>query len=82
MANDLSYHKVYLCHFFKSKTNITITDYFYKLKVHAARKYLESNECLMEYVSDLYGFSSPSHFTKNFKKEFGLTPAQYSKYYH
>jgi AraC-like DNA-binding protein len=55
-----------------------VMQYFIKLKVLKAIKYLQEGYSVGE-ISDMLGFSIPSYFSVVFKKETGKAPAKYKE---
>ena len=61
----------------KSLTGEAANVFFKTYKLNkAAEMILNSNEKLA-YIAYMTGFSSPSHFSLNFKKRYGLSPSEY-----
>lgn len=79
LSKHVSYSSVYLCRVFKKATGYTLNQYFNKMKINKARQYLSTTNYNLSMISDLVGFSSASHFCKNFKKETGVSPSEYTK---
>lgn len=78
MARCVGFHKAYLCRLFKQATGGTVVDYLNFVRVRKAEMLLRSNRSAIE-ASYLAGFSSPSYFTKVFKKYRLCTPSTYRK---
>ena len=55
---------------------MTVTDYRQSLRLRMALERLRGNEDLTTIALDL-GYSSHSHFTMAFRREYGLTPSAY-----
>lgn len=77
MAAQLSYSPVHLCRFFKEKTGYTISGYLNHYRIERACELLRTNTTSIGRIADLLGFSSPQHFSKNFKMAIGLSPKAY-----
>lgn len=45
---------------------------------HAAKLFAEGNTRINE-IAELVGYTSPLHFTRNFQKQFGMSPTEYLK---
>ncbi|NLO83080.1 MAG: AraC family transcriptional regulator [Clostridiales bacterium] len=80
LADHLTYHPVYICTYFKQKTGMTIRDYFNKMKINQACKYLRTTDKSITEIAYSLNFSSPNHFSRNFYKEKRMSPRDYRKY--
>lgn len=65
---------------FKEETGLTITDYFYRLKIKKAQDMLTSTGKSLLEISTYLGFSSQGYFQNVFKKYTAMTPGEYRKY--
>lgn len=79
LSSRLKYNPIYLCNYFKQKTGVTINRYYNRLKIIKACKYLRTTNKMITEISSLLGFSSPNHFSSNFKKEKKISPREYKK---
>lgn len=83
--NDLCNHvhlsKYYLCHFFKSETNMTINEYIVLQRLSMAKKLLLYTDEPLSNISLNCGFSSFSYFSKIFKEREGVSPTMFRKKY-
>jgi AraC-like DNA-binding protein/mannose-6-phosphate isomerase-like protein (cupin superfamily) len=79
LASELSYSPVYLSRFFKEKTGDTISEYQNRLRISKGCEYLKSTDHKISAIAEMLGFNSSSHFSKNFKKEVGISPREYQK---
>ncbi len=80
---DLS-HRVGLNHNqltegFRQMFGQTPFEYLRILRLEKARKLLTDHTCNVTEAAYEVGFSSPSHFTKNFRRAFGITPKALQK---
>ena len=62
---------------FKKATGETPQLYLQKLRIEAAKRFLESNDMTFNQVTWEVGYSDASSFHKIFKQETGLTPISY-----
>jgi AraC-like DNA-binding protein len=64
-----------LCRLFKAHTGLPVHGYLKRLRLRAAlERVLDSAQDLTSVALDV-GFSSHSHFTESFRREFGCTPS-------
>lgn len=61
---------------FKHETQTTIQKYFLNLKMQTAKELL-SNGAKSSQIAELLAFSSPSNFSRTFKKMVGVSPKHY-----
>jgi len=66
-----------LRHVFKAETKITPTQYLKLLRMREAKKIIEATCFAVKEAMIRVGLSDKSHFERDFKQAFGLTPAQY-----
>lgn len=64
---------------FNSYTGYGVMQYFNKIKIIKAINLLKQGKNITE-TSDMLNFSSPSYFSKAFKKETGMFPSEYKKH--
>ena len=77
LAESLGYTRSYLCSRFKQETGLTLIQYIQQQKILEASRMLEFTDKSIAEISDLFGFSSQSHFQTTFKKFTGMTPLAY-----
>jgi AraC-like DNA-binding protein len=76
-AKQIGTSPSYLSRLFKQCEGITLQQYIMEERVHRARNLLRFSEYSNDEISQYLGFSSQSHFGKNFKRLTGMTPSQY-----
>lgn len=81
IAEELFLSRPYLSRRFKKDTGESITDFILKEKTEEARRLLRYSDKSIIVISDYLGFSSPSHFSRTFKKYSGKTPREYRERY-
>lgn len=66
-----------LRHLFKEAMGMTFDQYRKRLQLETARHLLETEYLTIQQVMDRVGIHCSSHFTRDFKKAYGMNPAQY-----
>jgi AraC family transcriptional regulator len=79
IASAAGVHPVHLARVFKSAHRCTVAEYIRSLRVEAARKLLADGDLPLADIALRTGFADQSHFTKNFKRITGRTPAQFRR---
>jgi AraC family transcriptional regulator len=75
IARAVAVSPFHLCHIFKAETGLSVHTYLSRLRLRAALgELLEGKDELMDLALDL-GYSSQSHFTAAFHREYGLPPS-------
>ncbi|HEY0404887.1 MAG TPA: AraC family transcriptional regulator [Pyrinomonadaceae bacterium] len=67
----------YLCHLFKSETNETPARYLKAVRMRQAKTLLKDSSLSIKEVMNKVGMGDQSHFAKDFKRVYGLTPSQF-----
>ncbi|MDE8037558.1 YSIRK-targeted surface antigen transcriptional regulator [Erysipelothrix rhusiopathiae] len=78
LASYFSVHETTLRRRFKAEINISLSQYIIIKKVEESKILLEQKYSVSD-ISNLLGFYDSSHFSKSFKKHFGITPNKYKK---
>jgi len=66
-----------LHHLFKRETGATPAHYFHLLKLERAREFFDTTTMSVKEVINRVGIKDRSHFDREFKRVYGLTPTQY-----
>jgi Response regulator containing CheY-like receiver domain and AraC-type DNA-binding domain len=77
VAEHVHMSKNYFSEQFKRHTGLNFIDYVIRLRIHYARHLLRTTGLKIYEVAAQSGFNSTKHFLKLFKREVGLTPAEY-----
>src|SRR5215203_5031443 len=77
MAHHVQLSPSRLRHIFKTETAVTLTQYLKSMRMRQAKKIMGTSCLAVKEVMIRVGLSDKSHFERDFKKAFGLTPAQY-----
>lgn len=77
MADDLNISKYYMCHIFKNKTGVTVSQYInYRRLATVKRLLVETDRSLVSVCMEV-GFVESTYFSKWFKRLEGMTPREY-----
>src|SRR5829696_4401941 len=66
-----------LCHLFKAETGTSPTHYLKWLRMQRAKDLLETTFLSVKEIRDKVGVRDESHFVRDFKGFYGLSPMQY-----
>ena len=75
----MNYSHCHIIRLFKKETGMTPSQYFLRIKLAYAKSLLETTDFSVAHIASLVGFSSLGHFTKVFKDQYSLPPANYRK---
>ncbi len=62
---------------FKKETDETIYDYLMEYRIEIAKKLLRKDDSKVALVAEAVGYRNTSYFSLSFKKNVGMTPAEY-----
>lgn len=77
LARRVSLSRSRFQHLFKAETGTSPAHYLRDLRLDRARELLETSLLSIKQVMAGVGISDKSHFVREFKKAYGLTPTQY-----
>lgn len=77
LAKIAGVHRVHLVREFRKHYGLTIGQHIRKLRIEHACNLLARSELLLRDIASICRFVDQSHFSKQFKKMSGLTPAEY-----
>lgn len=77
MALNLHFTPAYLCQIFKNGTGITINTYINMFRISKARDLLLTKDAKLYEISSCVGYNDPNYFSRQFKKQVGMTPSEY-----
>lgn len=78
LSNVTDYSYGYLSTLFKKTTSGSLTDYYRKKKLDAARLLLIEGKLSATQISELLNYSTVYAFSKAFKQEYGVSPTNYA----
>ncbi len=79
MAAIAGVHPVYLARAFRSHYGRSINKYLLGLRLEFARELLGACEMSLSEIATEAGFCDQAHFSKNFKRFYGVSPGEYRK---
>ena len=66
----------YLSYLFKKETGYNLWEYVIKLRMEESRRLLIGTDMRRYEISERVGYESPEHFSKIFKKYYGISPSE------
>ena len=79
IIKNMNYSHCHIIRLFKKETGTTPSQYFLTIKLNCARILLETTNLSVLDIASTVGFSSLGHFTKVFKNQYSLPPANYRR---
>jgi|SRR5918993_1972669 transcriptional regulator GlxA family with amidase domain len=79
MAEAVNLSPSHLYHLFKSETGLAPTRYVKSLRMSKAKELLETTFLSVKEIVILIGAPDGSHFVRDFKRQYNLTPTQYRR---
>lgn len=79
LAEVLEVSKSHLVRSFKAATGKTPGQYLTEIRIEAAKQLLAAEDCPLELLAQLTGFSGANYFCKVFRSSTGMTPAAYRR---
>lgn len=77
MANYFQTTPSNLSHFFKKKTNLSLSKYIQSLKISRAKELILSTDMPIKEIINIIGYTDLSSFIRLFKAETGMTPNEF-----
>ena len=77
LAQDLCMERTGLYKKLTALTDTTPVAFIRSIRLQRAAALLQEGKLTVNEIAERTGFSSPSYFTKCFKKEFGVLPSEY-----
>lgn len=71
--------KYHLCRLFKEKIGLTIMEYVLQTRIVMAMELLQKEDTSIAEIAIMCGFSSPSYFSRVFKKQIGISAIVYKR---
>lgn len=79
VAKECHVDPAYLCRLFRRYAQQTPYQFLMRLKMNLAAERLQNHELLIKQVAAQLGFNDPFHFSRAFKKVFGLSPEEFRR---
>lgn len=79
LAQQMQLSEGYLSRYFKQATNQTFKQALKAMRLNKAAYYLEYSHLSIERICELIGYQDQSHFYRNFKDTYQVTPNYYRK---
>ncbi|SFB22157.1 AraC-type DNA-binding protein [Cohnella sp. OV330] len=81
LAEALHFHSTYIVRCMKQKYGMTPVHYLLEFRLERAKRLLLTTEWSVERIAEEVGFRYAPYFSTCFKRQAGLTPALFRKYY-
>lgn len=82
IAESCCVSAAYLGKLFKEQTGEFFNDYLLKVRLKAAERFLFEGKMKIGVIAENVGFSNQSYFNKIFRREYGISPAEYRRQCH
>lgn len=79
IAKNMYLSPVYISKIFKEKTGDSPINYLINVRLEKAKEMLEDGTGSVRSIATLVGYDDVYHFSKLFKKHFGVSPMYYRK---
>jgi Response regulator containing CheY-like receiver domain and AraC-type DNA-binding domain len=81
--NEVAHHNHvspnYLSYLFKKYMNCNLWEYVIRLRMEESKRLIETTDLRRYEIADRVGYESPEHFSKIFKKYYGISPSDWKK---
>ncbi len=78
LTTSLHVSRTKLYYKMKGLTGANPSAFFKTYKLNRAAQLIKEGKYTISEVADMTGFSTPSHFSTSFKKQFGVSPSEYA----
>ena len=79
LARTFHFSETYLSKLIRKKMNQSFTEVLRTLKMNHAMEYLTNTAMKISEIADAVGYDSVDHFSRTFRKVYGLSPQEYKK---
>ena len=77
LARDVNVSASYLSHLFKEEMGISLMQYLKSVRMRKAKELMETTFLNVKQIMNSVGVKDKCHFSRDFKKTYGITPAEY-----
>lgn len=77
MAQSVNLSAAYFCYLFKSITGVSPAKYLKSLRMHQSTVLLTTTFLSVKEIVRHVGLADDSHFVRDFKRTYGVTPSEY-----
>lgn len=77
IASHIGMNRSAFCTFFKRDKNMTFSQFVTRYRLETARELLASSQKQISEICVAVGFNDLPHFSRMFKKEYGMSPSKY-----
>ena len=80
VAARFGYNETYFSSLFRERCHQSFRDYVSLRRMERAKELLTTTSLTMEQIATSVGYGSADHFSRKFKRTFGMTPGQFRRY--
>ena len=77
LCSELSIGRTKLYELFKKETNMGVSEYLRRRRVHRAKKLLKTTDLSIAQIASMVGFTDYNYFSRVYKKVYGKSPRSY-----
>jgi len=78
VCRDNQVSSSFLQKLFRQRKGTGVIEYYHKMKIDMAKRYIREDTYNFTEISELLGYSSIHYFSRYFKKVTGMTPSEYA----
>ena len=79
LSQHFGYSESYLCRLLKCSAEKSFSTILREFKLNRAQKLLQTTNLKLDDICESIGYSDTTQFIRDFKKQYGITPAKYRK---
>ena len=77
LASMTHLSRFYISHSFKKEIGMSPMEYLIDIRIKESKIFLRTNNYSISQVADIVGFTTPTYFSKQFRKSTGISPTDY-----